>query len=55
MPNVCFFSMQSLCASLACLRGVVLFALLSRGNEGEMADPKPLHSVNNERYIKGGV
>lgn len=47
--------MQSLCASLASLRGVVLFALLSRGNEGEMADPKPLHSVNNKRYIKGGV
>lgn len=32
-----------------------MFALLSRGNEGEMADPKPLHFVNNEKYIKGRV
>jgi len=32
-----------------------LFALSSRGDEEEMADPKPLHSVNNEKYIKVGV
>jgi len=47
--------MQSPCTSLANLSGVVLFALLSRGNEGERAVPQPLHSVNNEEYIKGGV
>lgn len=41
--------------SLADLSGVVLFALLSRGKEREMSVPKPLHSVNNEEYIKGGV